>query len=285
MVNRSLSSFLFITARLISYLPFNWLYVLSNLIAWILRKVVGYRRSVIIQNLSRSFPDLKYSEIKNIADKFYLHFSDVFIEVLKSISLPGTTLRKRFKVENPELVLQYYKDGNNIIGLTGHIANWEWMSIIPSLYPFPCFTLYKPLRSKMAEHIMTRVRHRFGMKLLAMSNAARYILGHKNDKALYIFIGDQSPAKNENAEEFNFLNQKTTFFTGGAKLAKATNAKVVYISIRKVNRGYYNVKFLPLSASDKNEYNSILEQYSTFLQEDIVNNPVDWLWSHKRWKH
>lgn len=191
-------------------------------------------------------------------------------------------MKKRFKVENPELLLQYYKDGQNIVGLTGHLANWEWMSIIPSLYPFPCFTLYKPLRSKMAEMIMTRVRYRFGMKLLAMSNAARYILSHKNDKALYIFIGDQAPSKIENADEFNFLNQRTTFFAGGAKLAKATGALVVYISIRQIKRGYYTVKFIPIDATSTN---SILQQYASLLEQDITASPVNWLWSHKRWKH
>ena len=297
MVKKSLSIVIFNIARIISYLPFSWLYGISSFTAFVLRSIIGYRRSVIIQNLSRSFPDFKYNKIKNIANSFYLHFSDVFIEVIKSISLPAASLKKRFRIENPELLVQYYKEGRNIIGLTGHIANWEWMSIIPALYPFPCFTLYKPLRSKIAEMIMTKVRLRFGMKLLAMSNAARYILAHKDDKAFYIFIGDQSPAKIETADKFTFLNQETTFFSGGAKLAKATGAAVVYISIRKVSRGYYSVKFIPIDSDRRKlsvsehqheaesvEY-SILRQYAILLQEDISENPVNWLWSHKRWKH
>jgi len=296
MVKRSFSIFIFNIARLISFLPFSWLYGLSTFTAFILRNIVGYRKSVIIQNLSRSFPELKYNSIKIIANKFYLHFSDVFIEVIKSISLPSASFKKRFKVVNAELLVQYHKEGRNIIGLTGHVANWEWMSIIPSLYPFPCFTLYKPLRSKIAEDIMTRVRLRFGMKLLPMTHAARYILGNKDKKAFYIFIGDQSPAKVENADKFNFLNQPTTFFSGGAKLAKATDAAVVYISIRKIARGHYSVKYIPIEVSEINspesnqhtpksvEY-SILEQYSKLLEQDIQHSPVNWLWSHKRWKH
>jgi len=240
-------------------------------------------------------------EIKPLANGFYSHFADVFTEVVKSISIPGSKLRNRFKVENPDLLIQYYKNSRNIIGLTGHIANWEWLSIIPSLYPFSCYTLYKPLRSKVAESLMTRIRRRFGMKLLPMSNAARFILSNKNSKALYIFIGDQSPAKIESAHSFEFLHQPTTFFTGGAKLARATNAAVVYISIRKVERGYYSVKFVPIETSSfqppLSEKQSaikdishdieieILKSYTSLLEADIVANPVNWLWSHKRWKH
>lgn len=297
MITGFLSSLLFNIARLISFLPFSWLHGISKFVAFILRKVVGYRKSVIVQNLSRSFPELKYKDISNIANAFYLHFADVFIEVIKSISLPGSNFKRRFRVENPDLLLKYYQEDRNIIALTGHIANWEWMSLIPALYHFSCYTLYKPLRNKIAEGIMTRIRHRFGMKLLAMSNAARFILSNKEGKALYIFIGDQSPHHSDTSPRLNFLNQPTSFFNGGAKLAKATQAAVVYLSIRKVKRGYYTVQFIPIevpyyitSAEGKEVKNPeaerlIIEKYASLLEEDIKRNPVNWLWSHKRWKH
>lgn len=302
MITQFLSSLLFNIARLISFLPFSWLYAISVFVAFILRKLAGYRKSVVIQNLSRSFPELKYKEISRIADEFYLHFADVFTEVIKSISLPRPSMKKRFRVENPEVVLQYYQENRNIIGLTGHLANWEWLSIVPALYPFSCYTLYKPLRSKVAEGIMTRIRLRFGMKLLPMSNAARYILSHKDNRALYIFIGDQAPARVENARYFSFLNQQTTFFTGGAKLAKATKAAVVYISIRKLKRGYYSLRFIPIEVNYDQKAGTtkaahspdilssdpevvILGRYAELLEADIKANPVHWLWSHKRWKH
>lgn len=299
MVTRFLSSLLFNLARIISFLPFSWLYAISRFVAFFLRHVIGYRKNVIIQNLSRSFPEYKYKQISSIANDFYLHFSDVFLEVVKSISLQGSNFKKRYKIENPELILNYYQNDRNIIALTGHIANWEWMSILPSLFPFACYTLYKPLRSKIAENLMTRIRHRFGMKLLPMSNAARYILSNKNSKAMYIFIGDQSPHKTENDFFVQFLHQKTSFFNGGAKLARATQAAIVYISIKKVKRGYYSVSFIPIevqgtfkhdvqlkNTSSKNNFEEeVIQLYAKLLENDIKANPVHWLWSHKRWKH
>lgn len=303
MLTRIISSLVFNIARIISFLPFSWLYGLSKFVSLILHRILGYRRSVIIQNLSRSFPQLKYKEIKSIADAFYLHFTDVFIEVVKSISLPGTAFRKRYRVENPELLVEYYQNNRNIIGLTGHVANWEWLSIVPSLYPFSCYTLYKPLRNKIAENLMTRIRLRFGMKLLPMASAARYILSNKDNKALYIFIGDQSPHKTENDHHIEFLHQPTTFFNGGAKLAKATKAAIVYISIRKIKRGHYSLTFIPIETSEinrnielsqassgnlrsGNEFEDyVIKSYAALLEDDIIANPVHWLWSHKRWKH
>lgn len=284
-LTKAIATFLFSLAILISYLPLKVLYLKSRFIAFILRDVLGYRKQVVIQNLSRSFPQLKYKEIQSITHQFYLHFSDVFIEVIKSISISKHELQKRFKVENPTLLDQYYDKGYTVIGLTGHVSNWEWLSIVPSLYTFPCFTLYKPLRNKIAEHLMTRIRMRFGMKLLSMGAAPRYILSHKDQCSLYIFIGDQSPAKVDNAEEFTFLNQTTTFFSGGVKLARATKAAVVYISIRQTKKGFYSVNYIPIcSPNDNMSEKEMLSSYARLLELDIKTQPANWLWSHKRWK-
>lgn len=209
-------------------------------------------------------------------------------------------MQRRVIVKNPELLLQYYQEGKNIVALTGHLANWEWLSIVPSLFPFPCYTLYKPLSNKVAESIMYRIRRRFGMRLLSMSNAARYILSSKDQKALYIFIGDQAPAKTDDPHYINFLNQKTTFFTGGARLARATKSVVVFISMQKIKRGYYNMEFIPVTDyADKQPGAAningegvkmdpevfVLQEYARLLESDICKHPVNWLWSHKRWKH
>lgn len=301
MINKFLSYLAFNVAKLISLLPFSWLYTISSIFSFITFNIFNYRRDVIIQNLSRSFPGLKYNEIKEIAESFFLHFTDTFIEVIKTITISEKEFKKRVIVTNPELVNSLHEEGRTIIGLTGHIGNWELLSIVPGVLSFPCYTLYKPLSSKITENIMFKIRKRFGMRLLPMSNAARYILSSKNVNAFYIFIGDQSPVRNDSAPKFNFLNQETTFFSGGAKLATAIDAAVVYISIKKLSRGHYTISFIPLSKtndkmlplindkgrpSDKLEKEiEILNTYSKLLESDIIENPQCWLWSHKRWKH
>ncbi len=293
MFTRLLSSLLFNFARLLSFLPFNLLYIKSSFFAFFIFRVIGYRKNVIIQNLCRSFPELKYNEISSLTRGFYKHFSDVFIEVVKGISLSHAEFVKRYRVENIELINQYHQQDKTVIGLTGHIGNWEWLGLLPSLEKDPVYTLYKPLRSKVAEGVITKIRSRFGMRLLSMSNAARFILNTANKRNFYIFIGDQSPTRVDNASEFNFLNQKTTFFTGGAKLAIATKSAIVYISIKKMSRGYYTLKLIPIdyqpilneTSNKLKAENFILSEYARFLEKDIRDNPVAWLWSHKRWKH
>ncbi|MHC1775406.1 MAG: lysophospholipid acyltransferase family protein [Lentimicrobium sp.] len=272
--------------RLSGLLPFKVLYFKAAAIRFFAEKVLRYRYGVIIQNLSRAFPEKNYTEIKILAHQFYRHFFGVFAEVIKSQAMHPDEARRRFKVENPDLIIDLHSKGINIIALGGHWGNWEWLIMTPLFFDFSIYTLYKPLSGKVSEMLMGKLRKRFGLKLLPMQQAGRFILSKKDYPALYFFIGDQSPSHKDPDYCFNFLNQPSLFFTGGAKLAKATKSAVVYQSIDKISPGYYSVSYQLISVpgDDQNEQD-ILRKFTQLLEADIRSKPAFWLWSHKRWKH
>ncbi len=284
--HRFFSSIIFAVAKLAGLLPINILYLKGSFLRFFAEKILRYRYQVIIQNLSRSFPDKNYKEIREIAHNFYRHFFDIFAEVIKSQALNSDQAKIRFNIENPELISDYHSKGINVIAMAGHRGNWELVTMMPLFFSFSIYTLYKPLTSKVMESLMGRIRKRFGLKLLPMNRAGRFILGKKDYPALYLFVGDQSPSHKDPEYCFNFLNQPSLMFTGGAKLAKATSSAVVYFSINKIKRGYYSVKFTTIAEPHEgiNE-KSILERFVKMLEEDIRLQPAFWLWSHKRWKH
>lgn len=283
-LNKIFSNVFYLFAIIISYLPNSILYSLSDFVAFFLRRILGYRKAVIIQNLSRAFPELNYKEIENLKKSFYRNFSDVFIESIMSNSMSVNKVMERYKIKNPQLINEYINQGRDVIALGGHVSNWEWISFIAPSYKFQCYTLYKPLSSKTTEIIINRFRQRFGMNLLPMNKAARFILTNRKEKSLYIFIGDQSPAKHEDDKKFIFLNQETTFFNGGARLACTMKTAVVYLSVTRVKRGIYELEFIPINNTDYSEI-GIISEYSKLLEENIRSHPANWLWSHKRWKH
>jgi KDO2-lipid IV(A) lauroyltransferase len=69
--------FIYLLLYLISLLPLNVLYALAGfLFVWPM-KLFGYRRTVILTNLARSFPEKQYHEIRQICSEYYLT-SDIF---------------------------------------------------------------------------------------------------------------------------------------------------------------------------------------------------------------
>jgi KDO2-lipid IV(A) lauroyltransferase len=83
-----------------------------------------------------------------------------------------------------------------------------------------------------------------------------------------------------------FLNQDTPVFNGAEKLARKMNYPVVFINIKRMKRGYYEIFTEVLFENPKETAdNEITETFFKKLEKEIVMAPETWLWSHRRWKH
>lgn len=280
------SEIIFTFLRLLSILPLQVLYGMAAVTRWLGQHLIGYRRDVIIQNMSRAFPKANYSGINRLKKDFYTHFFDVFAEIIKSVSIKKDDVKRRFLVTNPELVSALQHAGKNTIILSGHTGNWEYMKFLPYYLDFPCYILYKPLSNKLIDTVTNRVRLQHGVKLLAMNQAARYILSKKDFPATYVFLSDQSPHHLDLNHIYNFLNQPSYFFTGGIKIARSTKSALLYIEISRIRRGHYSATYHLISEdAAKETEQELMQKYVNLLEDSILAYPAFWLWSHRRWKH
>jgi KDO2-lipid IV(A) lauroyltransferase len=68
-------------------------------------------------------------------------------------------------------------------------------------------------------------------------------------------------------------------------IANNFNLPVIYYSVKKVKRGFYELEFKLLTEEPLSlPYGAITEKYVSALENDILNQPSQWIWSHKRWK-
>ena len=71
----------------ISILPYPVIYLLSDLLYFILFKIVGYRTEVVLKNIKNSFPEKDAKEQKAIMAKFYRHLCDLIVESIKGFTI------------------------------------------------------------------------------------------------------------------------------------------------------------------------------------------------------
>ena len=274
--------------RLLSFLPLRILYILSDFIYLFVFKLFRYRKKVVTQNLLHSFPEKSNEEIKAIRKKFYHHFCDIFIETIKFWTISESEIKRRCKFLQPDFVNKYKEEGKSIIAIVGHYGNWEWMASFSAWHDYLFLPIYKPLHNKVFDKMYIRIRERFGAKTLTKQDTLRSMLSYRNQNIFTItaFIGDQTPNKRNIHYWTNFLNQDTPILQGTERIAKKMDQAVVYVYMRKIKRGYYEVEFIPLFDKPKqtNEF-EITEKHTRVLEEIIKSEPAYWLWSHKRWKH
>ena len=111
--------------HLLSYLPLNFLYILSSLVSIFLPHV--YRRKVVKKNLVNSFPNISKFELKNLIGNFYAHFCDIFFETIKSYSISSKELKKRVIFSDIDELNHKLEKKEKVLVLTSHQCNWEWL--------------------------------------------------------------------------------------------------------------------------------------------------------------
>jgi Kdo2-lipid IVA lauroyltransferase/acyltransferase len=270
----------------IGIIPFPILYLFSDFICFILYKVVGYRKKVIIQNLTGSFPELSKQELGSIMKSVYSNLADIMVESFKGFTMTRWQVRNRYQIINVELIENYLAQGRSIMGLPAHFNNWEWGSLAPGLFTkHPIIALYKPLSNKYIDSYLRKSRSKFGTSLASIYSTAFTFRSHAEIPSIYILAADQSPSNAGKSYWIKFLGRETAFLHGPEKYARMYNMPVLYADVQRVKRGYYTLN-LSLIAENPSELadGEITKAYAAKLEEAIQKNPGSWLWSHKRWK-
>lgn len=279
-----LSGCLYLIVYLFSRLPMPLLYGFSHVIYLLVFHLFSYRKMVVIQNISRSFPDKKYDEIKWIVTGFYRSFCDNIAEILKSVSASPKQQKEKIELVNCELIKNQIKQGKHVIASMGHCGNWEILNILPLMFNIQAYAVYKPLSAKCIDSLLLKIRSRFGMNLITDKSVAKHLITNEKP-SLYFLLADQCPASTDETSRFHLLHQPAYVFRGVEKLARKTSACVFYLHVIKISRGRYRVECKEISLeSHRSGEKEITLSYIRLLEQNIQENPSGWLWSHKRWK-
>ncbi|MEP7145127.1 MAG: lysophospholipid acyltransferase family protein [Ferruginibacter sp.] len=273
---------------LVSILPFPLLYLVSDVLYLLLYYVIGYRKKVVFNNIKNAFPEKTFPEIIAIQKKFYRYFCDLFLETPKTLTISRKQMLKhcRFEPAAENLFKQLAEENKSIIVVMGHKGNWEWAG---NTFGLCCkhqlYVIYHPLVNKYLNGLMCKMRERFGTRLIPMKDTFRDMVKNRHELNATAFIADQAPSPAK-AHWMNFLNQETPVFMGTEKIAQKIKYPIVFVSVKKLTRGYYTLmEELIQEPPYVGVEGGITETHTRKLEADIIAQPETWLWTHNRWKH
>ena len=272
----------------ISILPFRLLYFFSDIIYLLVYYIIGYRKSTVRHNLEMAFPDLSSAERLKIEKDSYHHLCDMFLEMIKTLTISDKEISKRFKFSNLEVYTDLEKKGKSIALMLAHYASYEWVISMNHHIKFKGFAIYKKIANPHFDKLVRDIRSKFKATLITtketiptiQSNEKNHILG------VYGFASDQSPKASKAYHWTTFMNIKTPVHTGAEMLAKRFDMNVIFLRVKKIKRGYYEAGFEVLSENSKSvpDY-QITDHFLRLVEEQIHEFPAYYLWTHKRWKH
>jgi len=273
---------------LLSKLPIRILYVISDIVFFNIYYIFKYRKKTVVANLNLVFTYKTEAEKKQIAKGFYKHFSDLFMETIKSISISEKEILKRYQYKNPEVVKDLLKKGKSIAFVSAHQANWEWSVSSPLILDAKVKGAYTSLGNSYFDKIVRKSREKFGFKCYPSAKTGKAILQDFKNKAqsIYLLISDQSPQLQHSLYWRDFLGIKVPVHVGAETLAKKFDLAVVYFATKKVKRGFYETEFKLITDEPKQFDNyELTDKYISISEDLILSQPKCYLWSHKRFKH
>lgn len=276
------------TTWFLQQVPLRINYLFSDIIFFLTFFIFRYRRSVVNQNLTNSFPDKTQKERNQIARKFYRHFCDTAVETFYFDRISVKEGKNCVIFLNPELPNSYLDQGRDVIAFLGHYNNWEWFTNWPLYSPHRFYVIYKRLKNSNFERFYLNLRSRFGAIPLERGDTFRQLYSDHQKKipTMSAFLFDQTPRIYEIHHWVTFLNQDTPVILGTEKVAQKLDAVVLFFHSRKIKRGqyeaYYELVTDHAAACTKFE---ITDKCTRLLEQQIIAQPEFWLWSHKRWKH
>lgn len=289
------------SVKLFGRLPLGFHYAAGRFATWIIRDVMRYRRDVVMANLARSFPEKQYWELEQIADAYYDHIGEIVAETIWFGASDGKRLHDSgvVTVSGADVLNRCFENSPSVTVLYSHCGNWELMGGILA-YPVSgggrlgfgesnVRVVYKRLHNGFSDAFfrLNRVAPLVEEKIactVESSDILRYALKHKGEKKVYVYMADQYPYQSA-FDVGKFMNQPTKAMPGSVKLAHKCGHSVVYMKMRRLGRGKYEFDYIPIcDDASRVSPEEMLRKYFDLLEEEIRENPSNWLWSHKRWK-
>ena len=274
----------------LSYLPLGVHYRFADWVLFpLMYHIVRYRRRLVRDNLTKAFPDRSDKERQQIARDFYHQFCDTIVETIYGFRCSNEEMMQRVAFENMEEVNRMVDEAGGGIFMLAHFGNWEWMASVQQWLSDGVTELnvYRRLKNAAMDRLMLAIRTKRGGECVEKQRILREMVRYRAEKKPVTvgLISDQKPRPEVTRIWTTFLQQETGWLDGGEVLGKKFGYPVFYVHITRIQRGYYRAKLIPIAADPKHTAEGeITQAYARLLEQNILEQPHLWLWTHNRWK-
>jgi len=240
-------------------------------------------------NLKAAFGQrLNPGEARRIARRVFGQLGAGLMEMLRLPAIDGAYLDRYIDVVGQAHVDDAINSGRPVVLLTGHFGNWELCSIAAALRGHPIVALARA-QDKLPKlyRLLVSYRESKGCRIIHKGGAMRQLLQALERREPVGIVGDQASRQGIFVE---FFGRPALFSTGPFELARTSGAVIVPGFIHRVRGPFHRIvveRSITLSRSGDPEraIRVGIEQFAKLLARHIEQDPTQWLWVHKRWKH
>ena len=240
---------------------------------------------IIISNLTKAFPKLSLQEKKILSKKMWFNYGRILAEYMY---IKYFREKEKFSnlitIENQNILEKIKKESKPVIFISGHFNNFELMAMQIDKAGIDLTTIYRPLNNIFLNPLMERIRKKYICKKQIKKGIAgtkELLQNFKNGSSIALMI-DQRVTEGVMCD---FFGQKARTTTIPAQFVKKFNAKIVPVYIQRFDNNKFKLEFDGIIEFKSDEtLDAITLKLNKILEEMILKNPDQWIWTHNRWK-
>lgn len=240
---------------------------------------------IIISNLTKAFPKLSLQEKKNLSKRMWFNYGRILAEYMY---IKYFREKKKFSnlitIENQNILEKIKKESKPVIFISGHFNNFELMAMQIDKAGIDLTTIYRPLNNIFLNPLMEMIRKKYICKKQIKKGIAgtkELLQNFKNGSSIALMI-DQRVTEGVMCD---FFGQKARTTTIPAQFVKKFNAKIVPVYIQRFDNNKFKLEFDGIIEFKSDEtLDAITLKLNKILEEMILKNPDQWIWTHNRWK-
>ena len=236
-------------------------------------------------NLKRAFDNLDKNKRKKILKKMWSNYGKIFAEYMFIKSFRNNQkIFNNIVVENKNILHKIKKNSKPVIFISGHFNNFELMAMTIEKSGIDLAAIYRPLNNKYLNPIMENIRKKYICKKQIKKgiSGTRSLLKHfKNGSSIALMV-DQRVSEGIRC---NFFSEKASTTTIPAQFVKKFNSEIIPVYIERSKNDNFKIKFFNSLKFEKNDNVEIITlKINKVLEDLIIKNPDQWIWTHNRWK-
>ena len=238
----------------------------------------------IISNIKKALPDIGEKNIELIIKKMWKNYGRILSEYVFIKNFRNLEYQKFLTIEGKEILTEIKYSNEPVVFVSGHFNNFELMAMEIEKAGINLAAIYRPLNNIFLNKIMERIRIKYicRKQIKKGRSGTRELLdSFKNNYSIALMI-DQRVSE---GIELDFFGEKALTTTMPAQLVKKFGCKIVPIYIERINSINFKMKVnKPIIYNAESTIADITLDLNKWLENMILTNPNQWIWSHNRWK-
>ncbi len=205
-------------------------------------------------------------------------------------SLTKSKAESFIKFTDLNIITELRHKNEGLFFLSGHYSNWELSAFSYSVITGGKLNIIaKKQASKRLNKKIDEYRELSGNEIIPIGFSLKKIYEKLSGNEIVCFLTDQS-AHPDYSVYINFFGSEVPSFSGPAKIALKLRPKLVFGYASRNKDFSYEIRFKrinydDLSGNSENDIQALTQRISDCMESVIRENPGQWLWFHKRFKH